>query len=230
MVVYVLGGLVATVAGVLLWSRARRPDRTVRDALAAAAATPLQFFPDGAVGRVSGTLVLDGEPLQAPLTGRACAAYEVLVERLVETGVGERWVRAAHHWDVRPFALDDTTGRAYVDPKGALLTIVNDHHTLSGFESEPDERQAAFLETVDAREADLLGSEPRLRYREGVLEPGERVALRGRGRVSHDDTADASLYRGVPRVRVDFRSEKSAKLFISDDLAGLADPAADDPA
>ena len=213
----VIGTLVAA-GGVLLWLDRSERDRAVQDAMARAERVKIEFFRSGSYASVVGSLVLDEKPLFAPLTGRACAAYEVLVERLIETGAGERWLKVVHEWDVQRFAVDDGTGRAYVDPKGALLSIVGDHRTMTGPFGEPDERHLAFIESQDARVFSLIGEDSRLRYREGVLEVGEKVAVLGRGRVSTDDMTVEAPYRGRPRVRVDFEAAFRQPVYVTDDV------------
>jgi len=218
MVAALVIGTLATAAGVLLWLDRSERDRTVQDALARAERVKIEFFQSGSYASVIGELVLDHKPLFAPLTGRACAGYEVLVERLIETATGERWLKVVHEWDIQAFAVDDGTGRAYVDPKGAMISIVGDHRTMTGKFGEPDDRHLAFIEKQDARVFSLIGEDSKLRYREGVLEAGERVAVIGRGTVSTDDiTADAP-YRGKPRVRVDFHRSRRAQLYVTDDI------------
>lgn len=218
MIAALVVGTLAAAAGVLLWLDRAERDRTVQDALAKADRVKIEFFKSGSYASVTGELVLKDKPLFAPLTGRACAAYEVLVERLIETKAGERWLKVVHEWDIQSFAVDDGTGRAYVDSKGAMVSIVGDHRTMTGEFGEPDERHLAFVEKQDARVFALIGEDSTLRYREGVLEVGERVAVIGRGRVSADDMTADGPYRGAPRVRVDFQAQWRAPLYVTDDI------------
>ena len=49
--------------------------------------TKIADYPRGDVGRIVGTVSTDVPPLIAPLTGRPCAAYEVIVNEYIQ---GER--------------------------------------------------------------------------------------------------------------------------------------------
>src|SRR5687768_6040578 len=87
---------------------------------------------DRSIVRVTGRLGYLTEPMRAPLTGRTCALYEVIVEEHRGSGKHSRWVTIIHDAGGQPFLLRDSTGKAYVKPDTDKIAIVYDAHYRSG--------------------------------------------------------------------------------------------------
>jgi len=136
-------------------------------------------FPSGSVGRIVGRLSLEGEPLQAPLSGLPCAAYEVVVTELNSTPND-----ILHEERSLPFVLEDSTGRARVDPTHAHLLLLG-----ASYSSSSDERQPCELALLDMYGIDAKGwfFQRNLRFEERLLAPGKEVVVVGRG-VRVEDT------------------------------------------
>jgi len=126
------------------------------------AATPGQVV--CIVGRI-----VDGGTLVAPITGRTCVTYDAaVIERPPDDGprrVVARGVRGT------PFVIADGTGKLLVDPRGAFSRVGSDHGVEVGAYSPTKVADPDFLPEVAPR-ADL-------RFDEGVLTIGERVAVTG---------------------------------------------------
>jgi hypothetical protein len=75
-----------------------------------------------------------------------------------------------------PVTVDDGTGRALVDPTAARIDVDIDTTSKSGTLDDPTEAEAAFLQRHGQKGAGWLFNK-RLRYREGVFEVGERIAV-----------------------------------------------------
>jgi len=205
---------------------ARRITRRIREAEQVQSGA----FPDGSIGRVVGELVLHEGELVAPLTGRRCAAYEVVVDEsfgAFEEGHVER--RVAHEVKAVSFAVDDGTGRTIVHPERAEFAITADFEDSAGPLEDPTPRQCEFLAQVDCQRLQEHNSPTVIRFREGVLEPGERVAVLGRGVVSLDASATAEHTRGyrapAGSTMVTMASDSRTPLYISDDPSVLPTPA-----
>lgn len=142
-------------------------------------------------GRLS---VEDRAPLLAPLSGRQCGAYEIIVEERGTNNNGTvHWNTVIHDVQVTPFILTDDTGRARVDPTYAEMAITKDGSSHSGTFNDATPREQAFL---SAHQEDSVGFlfNRTLRYREGVLEIGERVAVMGPGSIVPDpESADSKI-------------------------------------
>ncbi|RQG89067.1 hypothetical protein EA462_11860 [Natrarchaeobius halalkaliphilus] len=64
--------------------------------------------------------------LESPVMDESCVAYEYTIEQRRNRGgkrSGSRWRTIEDGTDRRPFVLEDESGRAYVDPDGASLSL-----------------------------------------------------------------------------------------------------------
>jgi hypothetical protein len=165
-----------------------------------AAATPIALVPGTTTGWVRGTLIGDA-PLAAPLSGRACWYYKIVVE----TPGGRDWKRLAYEARGQSFEIDDGSGVALVDPEGAQVEVDYDRTV----EVSPGARLVQPLAELVRRFKLPDGT---VVVREGVLEVGEVVAVHGRlvREVDPDPARRGARVRvvGAGRERV-FVSERS---------------------
>ncbi|MBK9033223.1 MAG: hypothetical protein IPL61_18450 [Myxococcales bacterium] len=139
------------------------------------------------VGWVRGTLIGDA-PIAAPLSGRPCWYYKIVVE-MPEDGVG--WTRLAYEARGQSFEIDDGTGIALIDPEGAQVEVDYDRR----FEVAPGARVVQAVAELVRR---FRLPEGLVVLREGVLAVGEVVAVHGRLVPERDPDPT----RGGTRVRV----------------------------
>ncbi|HSK02968.1 MAG TPA: hypothetical protein VK932_17070 [Kofleriaceae bacterium] len=214
--VLVLGGI-SGIAG-WYWSATAR----LRRALRGAKHVSIADAPEGAVVRLDGR-VIEGETLEAPLTGRRCVYYLAIVEAFEAGSTPDSWRELAREARGVRFAIEDGTGRAIVDPDGARVDVDLDRTSTSGTFEEPTAAQAAFLERHGVT---LTGwsSSRRLRYREGAFEIGEPIAVMCRP-VREPDPGAASRevgYRDAPGTRLRVGGSARHPILLSDarDLTG----------
>ncbi len=144
-------------------------------------------FAAGGVHKIVGRISVADGMLEAPLSGRMCAVYEVVVEERRSSGKSTHWSTIIHHVEAVPFLVTDSTGTAQVLPEHAELKITRDAHSRSGTFDDASPREERFLAAHGERSEGWVFNRG-LRYREGVLEVGETVAVRGAG-VPVDDPA-----------------------------------------
>jgi hypothetical protein len=171
-------------------------------------------FPEATPARLVGK-VMPGEHLNAPLTGRACVFYEAIVEeRPRNRGM---WRTIIHETRGTPFTVDDGTGTALVDPAGARLAVVNDATYRSGRFDDATPVEEAFLARHGVTSTGWFLNKT-LRYREGAIEIGETVAVRGIAvrEPDPDGAARATGYRDAPPTRLRLSSSPRLPLLISD--------------
>ena len=157
---------------------------------------------EGAV-RVSGRVRRIGELLQAPLSGRACVAYELIVESDA-TSAGSDGFR--HRWVDRrqacPFLVVDESGEARIDPSGPfLLALVTDRTGTTGWlDPYPGKHRelGAYLKSQGFRPTNWIGRwAGALYYAEGVLDRLGHMALQhgigGRGVEPLDEAASGGI-------------------------------------
>lgn len=170
----------------------------VKRALRKTPRTNVRDARDGDLVKIVGQLRYLHEPVIAPISGRRCAYFEARVER--KHGKNS-WVEVAREVGGAEFLVEDSTGRAVVDPVLVETAVVEDSTGRSGFLNDPSDRLASFLARHDVASTTLLGFNRTMRYREGVFEEGETVAVLGVAVAESDPEGGipAGSYRSGPR-------------------------------
>jgi hypothetical protein len=208
--VLAIGGLIAF-AG---WYASE--SQTTLRRLRATPQLPIGQVPEGTEVRIRGRVEPLSPPGVAPLSGRACVFYEVIIEEL-RGGKNKRWVRLVRDVQGVPFAVVDDTGRAIVDASGAKLALHHDVTTRSGTLDDADAREQALLARHGISSTGWVFNKT-IRYLEAVLEPGETVVVAGQGVREPDPDAVAQVagYReGLP-TRLRLTSSATFPLYVSD--------------
>jgi hypothetical protein len=152
------------------------------------------------VGRV---VAAEGELLTAPLTGRRCVAFDAAVFDYVLRFDSFAFHHPVEHSEPRlltrtlramPFMVEDPTGRALVDPRGAFVRLTIDHRQ-GGSGSKITK-----VQVVDTSFLPHARPNEDKEYVEGVLEIGEEVVVTGL--VQMPGAGDASLYRANADARL----------------------------
>lgn len=169
----------------------------------------LATLPDDTFGKVVGTARVLEETLVAPISGRPCLFYLVVVTA-DDKSDGSALLREAVGV---PFVIEDSSGRAEVDPRDADVVLVQDRFRISG----PNDPRTAEEEALLQRHG-KSGASKTYWYRESIIEPGELVAIFGAGgREPDPDAPPAAEYRGAPAMRLRMSNARSFKLLITDD-------------
>ncbi|MEM7082142.1 MAG: GIDE domain-containing protein [Pseudomonadota bacterium] len=123
--------------------------------------------------------LLDGPPIQSPLSGRECAWWSYVVER----NRNNDWVHVESETSDSLFAIRDETGTCVIDPEGADVFPVH-KRTWNG-------NQAATLRTVGS----FRGTN--YRFREYFIMPNELICVIGLHKTHEaiDDWNDADEIR-----------------------------------
>jgi hypothetical protein len=195
-----------------------RRDRIVR----ALASKPRSLVQEarGAV-RLTGRIFGIGDLQHAPLSGRPCVAYEVLVDEFgTSNGPGgvhrRRWAELR---EANPFLVADESGKARIDTSGPFLMSLNHDYTgtTGWFSKYPGTHQAlaSFLSSMGIPSTNWLGRWRRFHYVEGVLEEGELVSVSANGVLELDPAAEQVSARSPPQ-RLVLRGTEALPLLISD--------------
>jgi len=202
-----------TVGHFLLPSRAKRRARRIERALAA---QPRSWIGEarGPV-RVTGRIQRDGELLEAPLSGRACVLYEVVVDAVVNQGGTGQWRRYLDLRGARPFLLADESGTARIDTSGPYdLALVHDRAGMTSGEYPGEHRAlSVLLESLDLKPTNWLGRWRPIHYAEAVLEQGALVSVGGNSVRELDQSGDSAGPRSPPE-RVVLRGTEAQPLLI----------------
>jgi hypothetical protein len=197
-------------------------DARVKRALRKAPLHTTATFPANAVATVQGTACyLGAAPLVAPFTGRACAYYEAVVEEYRSSGRSGSWYRVIVERQGQDFLVDDGQGTARVSMGNATVALVKDAHFRSGLFQDASPVLEDFLARHGRSSQGWLFNK-NLRYREGVIEAGELVAVCGQGR--HEPDPDPRSATGGYRdtaARLVLSAPPAMPLYVSDDMSAL---------
>lgn len=197
-------GLIAAAVVVTLfftWQIRSRAEQ-VADTLAQIPLVAVADVPAAGTARVEGQAQLVEPSLSAPLSGRACAYYEM---ELAGLKTGARLRRKAQG---REFLLADATGTALVRLEAsataapgstAMVVAIDDAHCREGrlVEIPADRRDAALRLLGEPAPAERdLGD---IRYRECVLPAGARVAVAAAATAQHTPPPGPAQRTMAPR-------------------------------
>lgn len=194
-------------------NRARRRARRTERALAARRRTWISEA-HGPV-RVTGRIQRDAKVLEAPLSGRHCVAYELVVDEF-SGGAPALWRRLLDLRQACPFLLEDDSGTARIETAGpGFVALVHDRvGVTSGVYPGNHRALSMVLESWGLLPMTWLGRWMPLRYAEGVLEPGELVTVGGNGAREIDQGGDSPSLRSPPQ-RLVIRGSEAEPLLIS---------------
>jgi len=137
---------------------------------------------DGEIARITGKVELIAEPLTAPLSGRSCVFYHVLVEQRVSTGKSVRWKTLIEEEVAGEFGIRDDDYCARIEGGNMKSYIVDDRKFTSGYMNDASEDLLQYLRRHGYDSENFLGLNKTIRYREGILEEGETIAVLGKCR------------------------------------------------
>ena len=138
-------------------------------------------FRSGDIAKIVGKVELVDEPLIAPLSRRKCAAYSIHIEEKVSSGKNSHWRTIVKEEDVVRFLINDGTACARVDNKHLKSYIVQDWKASSGFRNDATADLERYLNQHGGKSENFMGFNKTIRYREGVLEVDEKIAVWGKG-------------------------------------------------
>lgn len=120
------------------------------------------------------------EPLEAPLSGRQCVYYHVVVEVKGD----KNWRRIINDEKHQDFFIESNSEMAIVKMSDTLNTtkrfhLVKDYKEKSGFRNDAPEKLEAYLKHHNKNSTGVLGINKTIRYTEGVIELNEPIAVKG---------------------------------------------------
>ncbi len=192
-----------------------RADRRIRNLLRHADHRALGDVPEHAFVRVTGVVEAHrSRVLEAPLSGRLCAYYAIVVRSRPVTAYEQRKRRTVFdEQEGVPFQLVSDDTRAIIDPTDAWIS--------SAFDHEADLSNPRAREII--KRAGLVGAVDRPKLQEAILGVGARIALFGAAvkEPDRDGVVAEQGYRDGGPTRLRFSGSAKFPLVIRDDLASL---------
>lgn len=149
-------------------------------ALKKAKFTSFQSVKENEYVKVKGQAKFVKQPLIAPLSGRECVFYQILVEK--KSGKNG-WSTLINETRTEDFFIESRGEMAIVKSAIAnsnrIIFLEKDKKMKSGFYNDANHRLEAYLKTKGEKSTNLLGFNRSMRYQEGIIEPSEEVTVMG---------------------------------------------------
>ena len=203
LIVVVLAGAVPYFRRFPSHARLPREPKPPRDRIDAAPRLTIAHATPGVAARIVGrvTALADGPLLQAPLTGRPCIAWQVLVLSGSQQPTDDSTYEPEINWGVEhtnesggAIELRDDSGMATVQLAGALWALPAESAQLK-FELDLTAATRAYLERIQMTWSGYM--KPLLRLDERILEADARVLLFAANRAP-PASAPTGGYRDAP--------------------------------
>lgn len=188
----------------------------VKRKLKKAGQTKISEFRSGDVAKLVGRVVFAGEPLIAPLSGRKCSMYYVHVQEKVTSGKSHHWVTRIKEEVWSKFLIKEGEKYAFINEKNLKCYIVQDANYRSGFMNDASPKLEKYLARKSYKSENFMGLNRSFRYREGVLENDEQIAVFGKG--VWKDASQLKLPETYGKV-LEITSNNDEAVYISDDPA-----------
>lgn len=142
----------------------------------------IKDFRNGDVAKIVGKVEFAKKPLIAPLSGRECTYYNILVEKRVSNGKSSSWKKIIKEEVSQDFIIREKDKIAIIDTQNIKSYLVPDKKFTSGAFNDATPNLESYLHKHGHESKGFLGFNKSIRYKEGVLEKGETVAVVGTGK------------------------------------------------
>jgi hypothetical protein len=208
-VLFVIGLIVCI--GIYRYLNSRR--YRVGNAMAKQDFTVTHTVQDGDFVKIKGEVWDGGEKITAPLSRRSCAYYHVLVERQ-SSGKNRNWITEVEEEMMADLVLKCGNTYVVIESDSPLTHLIADRQYSSGFLEDAGPEMESFLRKNGSSSTTWIGMNRTMRYKEGILEKGEKVAVAGTARW----ISTSGLKFHLPVDKALLISEIESKgVFISDD-------------
>ena len=173
------------------------------------ASTQIFKFKNGDIGKVIGKVENIKEPLIAPLSGKKCVYYEVIVS----DSSGEDNILLLKEKKYHHFYIVNSSGKAFVKiDKDTICEITSDIDANTGFWKKPKKEMKVLLEKHKIKQKNFLDFNKSLNFIEKRYDVGEQIGVLGKG---YWVISPEKLNQSNKKV-LTFKSLQDAPLFISD--------------
>lgn len=171
-------------------------------------------FKDGAVAKIVGHVQIIDEPLIAPLSKRECAYYYVHIEQRVSSGKSSRWKTIIEEEVSSAFLIREEDHVAFINDTNLKCYIVQDRSFSSDFLKDASQNLERYLERKGYKSENFVGLNKTIRYKEGVLEHDEKIAVFAKG--NWKDATSLQLPEKYDQV-LEITSHENVAIYLSDD-------------
>jgi hypothetical protein len=173
--------VIAVVIAIIFVSLYFSKKAVIKRKLKKAVGKKISDFISGDIAKVVGKVEFFGDPIIAPLSGRRCAYYYVLVEQQVSSGKSSHWETLIEEEVGGKFVIRDGRHCAHINSQNVKTVLVEDRQYSSRIGQDATPELEKYLNDHGKKSEGVFGWNKTLRYKEGVLEEGELIAAMGRG-------------------------------------------------
>ncbi len=171
-------------------------------------------FRNGDVAKIVGQVEFVEKPLISPLAKRKCAYYYIHIEQQVSSGKSTRWKTIIEEEVSSKFLIRDGDHYAFINDDKLKSYIVQDRSFSSGFFNDTTLELENFLTLRGHKSENFLGFNKTLRYKEGILENEEKIAVFGKG--IWKDATELELPKKYGKVLA-ITANNGTPIYLSDD-------------
>lgn len=175
----------------------------------------IKDFQNGDFAKIVGEVELTEELLIAPLSGRPCTYYYIIVEEKVSTGKSSRWSTLIEEEITNNFIIREDDNIALIDTEFVKSYLVPDRDYSSGFLNDATSNLEEYLNDHGYESTGFFGMNKTIRYKEGIIEPGEEVAVAGVGEWTEES------YEFPNKKILKITAQREHLVFLSDDPSAM---------
>ncbi|GAA0715790.1 hypothetical protein GCM10009430_10680 [Aquimarina litoralis] len=151
----------------------------------------IQLCKEGEYIKIKGEAFPIDEALLSPLSQRKCVYYKIQIEEKRSNGKSSSWRTIIKEEKFQNFIIESNGDKAIVMaeiPKSHKTTYLNqDAEFTSGTWKDAPEFLEKYLHTHGRKSTGFLGFNKSLRYKEGIIEIGEKITVLGIGNWKESD-------------------------------------------
>ena len=141
---------------------------------------PINRIQEKEYAKIIGKAKHVNEPLIAPLSGRKCVYYHVIVEVKGD----KSWRKIINEEKYQDFFIESSSEMAIVKMSALQKSmrrfhLVKDYKEKSGFRNDAPEKLEAYLKYHNKKSKGFFGVNKTVRYTEGIIELNEPIAVKG---------------------------------------------------
>jgi len=164
-----------------LWSYYLNTKNSILRELRKSKSKSISSIKNDEYAKVIGSIKDVVNPLNAPLSGRPCVYYHVLIEQEIKNG----WKKIIDDKKAQDFFIEANGEMAIVrtndakEEKTRMIYLHTDHTEKSGFLNDASNKLQNYLRSHGTSSTGLFGLNRSLRYKEGIVAIGEEVVVKG---------------------------------------------------
>jgi len=171
-------------------------------------------------GKIEGKALNIEEPLIAPFSKRKCVFYQILIEQRVQRGKHSHWKTIVDQEKIQDFFMEQKGERCVVlpviSPRNFIAYLVTDKSMKSGTFNDPTPEFKSLLRSFNIESEGFFGLNKQLRYKEAIIEVGERITVAGK--VKWMDLENNMADYTYSRIASIYGGEGKDKLIITDSI------------